>query len=178
MAEAWRPIGDGKRYQVSNMGRVKSMERCCHSPSTKNGFRRVSERILKTPLSDGYPTVTLSGLGWPDAGQKRPDQRVQTVHRLVASAFIGLCPAGQQVRHLDGNPLNNALDNLAYGSPAQNVRDAQQHGTFNQHRIPDDVVKAIRRDAASGLSQRIVANRHGVSQPTVSDIINGRGRFK
>jgi len=42
------------------------------------------------------------------------------VHRLVAAAFIGLCPAGLQVSHIDGDCLNNRLENLEYTTPKKN----------------------------------------------------------
>lgn len=51
------------------------------------------------------------------------------VHRLVLEAFVGPCPEGQQCRHLDGNPLNNQLSNLAWGTPRENHADSVRHGT-------------------------------------------------
>src|SRR5690242_14784609 len=42
------------------------------------------------------------------------------VHRLILEAFIGPCPEGMECRHLDGNPANNCLGNLCWGTPAEN----------------------------------------------------------
>jgi hypothetical protein len=56
-------------------------------------------------------------------------QTTRTVHSLVAEAFIGPRPAGQQIRHLDGDPVNNHLGNLRYGTGAENARDQVRHGT-------------------------------------------------
>lgn len=50
------------------------------------------------------------------------------VHKLVALTFIGPRPEGMQVRHLDGNKLNNSVDNLAYGTASENVLDQVEHG--------------------------------------------------
>jgi len=55
------------------------------------------------------------------------------VHRLVCFAFIGN-PEGMQVRHLDGNPANNAAVNLALGNNSENQRDSVKHGTHHMAR--------------------------------------------
>jgi DNA-binding CsgD family transcriptional regulator len=52
------------------------------------------------------------------------------VHRVVLEAFIGPCPPGLQCRHLNGNPADNRLDNLCWGTPAQNTEDKRRHGTL------------------------------------------------
>jgi hypothetical protein len=57
----------------------------------------------------------------------RGDQRF--VHRLVLEAFVGPCPEGMECRHLDGNPGNNRLENLAWGTARENWEDALRHGT-------------------------------------------------
>jgi hypothetical protein len=59
-------------------------------------------------------------------------QKTFRVHQLVAAAFIGLCPEGQEVRHLDGTRDNNASSNLAYGDRSANMMDAVRHGTHPQ----------------------------------------------
>lgn len=55
--------------------------------------------------------------------------RIYGVHQIVADAFIGPRPADAEVRHLDGNPLNNRPENLAYGTHAENEADKKLHGT-------------------------------------------------
>lgn len=57
----------------------------------------------------------------------RPRHRY--VHTLVARAFHGECPPGLEVRHLDGDSLNNVPTNLVYGTSAENRADAFRHGT-------------------------------------------------
>lgn len=52
------------------------------------------------------------------------------VHQLVAVTFIGLPPPGQEVRHLNGIPDDNRVDNLAYGTRSENVLDAVLHRTY------------------------------------------------
>ena len=104
--EQWHALVDYPgAYEVSNLGRVR------------NG----SGHVLKAQLDPfGYPTVRLRGDG------RRVGKRV---HRLVAESFLGPCPAGSEVRHLDGNPTNNQVENLAYGTRRANNLDAVRHGT-------------------------------------------------
>jgi hypothetical protein len=54
------------------------------------------------------------------------------VHRLVAWAFLGPRPEGMQIRHLDGNKMNNFIENLVYGSAKDNSQDKVAHGTSNK----------------------------------------------
>jgi hypothetical protein len=95
---------------VSSLGRVKSLPR----NTTRGGL--LSIKIGKR----GYPAVGLVQDG---------KQATYEVHRLVALAFLGECAAGYEVRHRDGNPLNNHVLNLVYGTRGENVRDRRSHGT-------------------------------------------------
>jgi len=67
----------------------------------------------------GYKLVSL----WRDG-----KGRSCNVHRLVAAAFLGPCPTGMEVRHLDGDPTNNDVANLRYGTGSENCQDITRHG--------------------------------------------------
>jgi hypothetical protein len=86
-------------------------------------------RLLKQSLSGRpgckYLTVWLARDG---RGVRRP------VHKLVAEAFIGPCPPGQQVRHGDGIKTHNERSNLSYGTPGDNMRDQVRHGVHAEAR--------------------------------------------
>lgn len=56
--------------------------------------------------------------------------RTFRVHRLVLLAFVGPCPEGMEARHEDGDPSNNRLDNLAWGTPAENRADNRRLGRY------------------------------------------------
>ncbi|WP_312432724.1 NUMOD4 domain-containing protein [Lacrimispora sp.] len=105
MKEEWRNIeGYEKSYQVSNLGRIKSLER---RVTCSNGREKsIKERILK-PVDNqkGYLHVGL----YADGFVKR-----YKVHRLVAGAFIDnpLCLA--EVNHIDENKSNNQVNNLEW----------------------------------------------------------------
>ena len=51
------------------------------------------------------------------------------VHRLITLAFLGEIPDGLETRHLNGNPVDNRLENLTYGTPSRNQFDSVDHGT-------------------------------------------------
>lgn len=105
--EQWRPIpGFEDLYRVSSEGRIYSLRR---------------GRVLKgTPAPSGHLSLSLMRDGIRTQAQ---------VHALVLLAFVGPYPAGLEIRHLDGDPANNRLENLRYGTRQENVQDAIRHGT-------------------------------------------------
>ena len=103
--ETWRPVVSCEGYEISDLGRVRNWRGKVMTPY---------------PDDNGYPTVK------PRVNGRYKSRRV---HRLVAEAFLGECPEGQEVRHLDGNPANNVLPNLCYGTRSENNLDAVGHGT-------------------------------------------------
>lgn len=104
--EMWKPVvGFEGIYQVSNHGRV---QRIAPAQGTRPGW-------MLTPMTDrkGYRFVHLN-------------KRMHRVHRLVAAAFFG--PSEMLIRHLDGDPTNNTVENLRYGTPLENAADRIAHG--------------------------------------------------
>ena len=106
MKEEWKDIeGMEGEYQISNTGRVKSLER--ESPSYLNKYgkkqtHKVKERILANWFlkPKGYVMVTLSGA------------RKFSIHRLVVTHFIGHIAEGLVVDHIDFDVTNNLVNNL------------------------------------------------------------------
>ena len=113
MLEIWDDIkGYEGLYQVSNMGRVKSLPR--------KGTHVKEEHILKAYKDHkGYPQVGLL---------KRGKRKIVAVHRLVAETFI-LNPLNlPQVDHYDDNKENNCVYNLQWITNADNMAKAWQTG--------------------------------------------------
>jgi predicted XRE-type DNA-binding protein len=111
----------------------------------------------------------------------RRDGRSHTskVHRIILETFVGPCPAGMECRHIDGNPANNRLDNLQWGTDAENKDDRKRHGhdyAGEDHpmvKLTEDQVGEIRALYATGrVLQRDIAERFGISLPNVSVIVN------
>ncbi len=137
-AERWRAIpGWEGFYEVSDKGRVRSVERIV--PHGKVGTVRIRSRVLKQGAHRaGHLWVELCG---PQGSGTRQ------VHQLVLEAFVGPKPEGMLTCHGDGNPQNNHLSNLRWGTQTDNMRDAIQHGT---HRSFGLVTSDLRKENADG----------------------------
>ena len=111
--EEWRDIpGWEDRYQVSNLGRVRSIRTLVDGT--------VTERILKQrPLPKGHLRVALCKDGVCS------DYRV---HNLVLLAFVGPRPDGCVGCHWDDDPTNNHLSNLRWGTHTENHLDRVRNG--------------------------------------------------
>lgn len=121
MKEIWKDIPDYNGiYQCSNLGKIK---RICRTRGSQIG--RILKPIEKT---DGHLSITLC---------KNKIHKRHSIHRLVLFTFIGPCPKEMECRHLDGNPKNNKLDNLCWGTRSENMQDSIRHGTF-KHNPPDN----------------------------------------
>lgn len=101
------------------------------------------------------------------------------IHQLVAAAFLPLPQPGQKVvRHLDGDPANNHVDNLAWGTQAENLRDAIGHGrTLKGTRNPnaklnDRRVQIVRALAAEGFATTAIATFFGVNRNSILRALN------
>jgi NUMOD4 motif. len=114
--ERWLPVADYEGiYEVSDRGRVKSLAR------RDSRGRRIGGRMLSIfSHPSGHLWVKLSRDGSSQHGK---------VHRLVLIAFAGPPPAGCEALHGDGNPANNLLSNLRWGTRSENLLDAVRHGT-------------------------------------------------
>jgi predicted DNA-binding protein YlxM (UPF0122 family) len=97
-------------------------------------------------------------------------------HQLMAAIFIGPRPSGLMVRHLDGDNLNNRIENLAYGTQKDNMEDAVRHGTSNRgerHGMTDltnEQVRMIGNWIRAGYSMQSIAQRTGVPYRTIYNI--------
>ena len=101
------------------------------------------------------------------------------LHRLIAMAFIPNPNNLPEVRHLDGNKLNNNLDNLAWGTHNDNMSDENWHHNRGENcgasKLTWKIVRAIRElfKRSTPLTNIRLAEYFGVSQPTISDIRRG-----
>lgn len=111
--EIWKDIeGYEGYYQVSNLGRVKSLKRFAKHP--KGGKKVVNERVLKENLGKkGYLTVSLY----------RNGGKTKEIHQLVAMEFLNHTPCGYRmvVDHIDNNKINNRFDNLRIVTQRENT---------------------------------------------------------
>lgn len=150
-------------YQVSDSGQIKRI---------KSGKSTVVGKILQPGVDRlGYSFVILSMEGI---------KTQMYIHKLVMQAFVGDCPDGYEVRHMDGNPSNNNLNNLRYGTHSQNMLDKNKHSTGNRGekhgnaKLTDNDVRNIKLLVAEGNTQRKIAELFSIHPSTVSRIINRR----
>jgi hypothetical protein len=169
VTEHWLPISGFPAYEVSNLGRVRSLDRTVSF--IRGGIKRTSYlrgRILKATVgSNGYLQVSLS---------QNADVSNCSVHVLVAAAFIGPRPAGMNVLHEDGNKLNCRASNLYHGDQIDNAQDAIRHGTLARgERVGSAklTIAEVRIIRTSRANQYDLADRFGVTQGAISFIQRG-----
>lgn len=124
MEEVWKDIkGYEGIYQVSNIGRIRSLDRI---NIYKNGTKRFEKGKVKALVKNklGYVQIILN---------KENKKSSRRVHRLVAQAFIENPNKYEEINHIDGNKLNNNVTNLEWCNRKQNVRHAINNGLRKKH---------------------------------------------
>ena len=162
--ETWLPvIGWERLYEVSDLGKVRSLPR---QVSVRGGkTRTMGGKILKPrPINKGHLLVFLY-----------PGHVARTVHSIVADAFLGPRPVDYVTRHLDGNPANNCVSNLSYGTQSDNLRDCylSYDGAVGSGKLHAKDVREIRALLDKGLPQTEIAKIFGVSKSSINHIHKG-----
>jgi hypothetical protein len=149
MTLEWRVIPGHESYSVSNYGDVLD---------NQTGLK-INQYVNR---GGGYKQVKFGN-------------NLYYVHRLVLMSFVGP-PNGLLTRHLNGDPADNRLDNLRWGTAKENSGDALAHGTIAQGRnhrssyLTPEEVNDIRLLYAQGYTSRALGRIYGVSGPHVCDI--------
>jgi hypothetical protein len=157
--ETWRTIPAFKRYEASDLGRIRRKEdgMIVAQRTNKHGYVNVNLRIRK-----GFRKTAI-------------------LSRAVYSAFNGPIPAGLAVNHIDGNKSNNVLSNLEAITNSENARHAYRIGLRSnagennpRAKFTADQIKSIRAGKRRPGYVTSVANEYGVTDTTVSRILNGK----
>jgi hypothetical protein len=177
MNEQWKPVvGFEGIYEVSSLGRVRSIDRYVATGYEGKGSRLVPGRLLKTQQDKGgYRTLDLRSAG---QGNIRYPCKV---YRLVAEAFIGQSPSPLHVvNHINGIKTDDRPENLEWITQAENMSHAGKHGLMRHgerchlSKLTDVQVISIRRLRKLGATLSELAFWFDISAPTVSAIINGK----
>lgn len=180
-AEEWRPIaGFEGRYEVSNLGRVRSLRRLDGGRVDRPRAEPLVMRLQRQRT--GYLAVSFGS-------------KLMLVHRLVLTAFSGSCPPGHQSAHANGQRDDNRAENLTWKTARDNAQDRVRHGTclsgdlnpMRQHperaargervktsKLTPVLVREIRAAVAAGEPGRAIAARFGVTAPNVYAIASRR----
>lgn len=164
MTEEFKPIPGFDSYGVSRAGVVKNLS---------------TDRTLKPSVSSkGYLRIAL----WKN-GHARGRRQIGA---FVLLAWVGPKPPGHHAAHLNGNPKDNRLENLAWVTPKENARHRDLHGTtargarihgvkLTQKQV--EVIREIYRPQPAGSREGNVASiaeAFGVSERTVQEIAKGK----
>lgn len=165
--EIWKDIpGYEGRYQASTEGRIRSVDHRVRLVVHGTETTRLSPgRILRPGRYEkgGHLSVVL-GHG----------AHGSPVHQLVMLTFVGPPPEGMEVCHNDGNPANNALENLRYDTRSENILDEYRAGRPPKGRTDISIVREIRRRLSNGEKGSVIARDVGLSHTQVSRIKLGR----
>lgn len=164
--EQWKPVPGASRYEVSNLGRLRSLINV--NKTTGEPY------LLRWALSRGYCSTRIHY----DDGVKR----TVFAHRLVAAAFLGARPAGMMVLHGNDIRTDNRLENLRYGTRADNAADARRNGSHlprgpeptRPGKLGAATVRAIRNRINDGETVIAIAKSLGLDYRTVHDVASGR----
>lgn len=172
--EEWRPVvGYEGRYEVSDLGRVRSLDSI--TPDRNGMMRRHRGRILSIAVGNRYPHINIRKDATTDETLK--------IHRMVLDAFVGPRPLGQECRHLDGNSQNCRLSNLAWGTHSENIEDCFAHGCYAMGernpaaKLSDAAAQEIvRLRKTTSLSGAALGKLFGLHKSTVLRICAGERR--
>jgi len=167
--EIWKPVvGYEGLYEVSNLGRVKSLDRVINHKRLKK--QTIKGREMKSACvgRTNHRFVSLS---------KDGKAKAQLIHRLVLISFVGNCPEGMECSHLDGNAENNRLDNLIWETPKENQKRRKDHGTYLWgenapiSKLKSSEVQEIKEMLNDkSITQRTIAKKYKISEHTISKI--------
>lgn len=141
LSDNFRPIPGHPGYHVSASGEIYSSK---------------SSKIMSLGWCGKYLQIAFTNLG---------DKKVYRylVHRLVADVFIGPCPDGMEVCHMDGNPHNNNVNNLKYATRKENAQHKFVHGTMPMGER--NLAAKLTGEEASIIRSEYVPGKHGVTSP-------------
>jgi len=167
--EIWKDVkGYEGMYQVSNLGRVKSLDRYVNSGYGKQRLHR--GKILKPKLDkDGYLDVGTRVYG--EAVHFRP-------HREMAIAFIPNPENKPQVNHIDFDKTNNSIENLEWSTPqeqiAHNYKNKKHAHGERQHKakLTETEVIELRQSFRKGKDWNMLAEEYGITPGNVWFIVH------
>jgi len=170
-AEEWRAVvGFEGQYEVSSLGRVKSLDRVvwCNHPNGNYSVFRPGRILRPGPSRSGHLSVVLGR-----------QQGSKSVHVLVCEAFHGPKPKGMECLHWNDIPSDNRASNLRWGTRSENLRDAvrtgkKQTGEKHQFAKLKNADIPVIRSLFGTVSYAELGRRYGVNESTIRQIKDGK----
>ena len=162
MEEIWKDVkGYEGLYQVSNLGNVKRIL------FINNLITKKENKILKQYISKRKRKYVCL--------YKNNIRKNCTVHRLVAKAFIENIYNYPEINHIDGNPLNNNVNNLEWCTKQQNMKHAYENELNNLKKINKKNKKRIIRSDGKIFESCYDASKElNVSVCSIRDVLKKR----
>lgn len=170
--EIWKQVvGFEGFYEVSDMGRIRSLDRIDGMGRAIKG--KILRGSMAGPQRRSYFLLSKNGV-----------KHSEYLSRIVLQAFVGPSDAGMYCCHGNGDFNDNRLVNLRWASPAENSADMKAHGTANYLRGEDhprtklsaDDVRKMRRIHAQGRGVMEISRLYGMDRKYVSGILSGKNR--
>jgi len=156
--EVWKEVPGYSRYQVSNLGNMKSF---CYG--------------RETPLTPGVTRKRRHVDIWSDERKNKE----MFVYNVVLMTFVGPCPKGMQACHYDGNSMNDRLDNLRWDTPKNNKKDNFRLGIegfgekAGRSKLTNSQAKSIQNEYHNGTKVKNLMGKYGLCKTAIWRIIKG-----
>ena len=165
--EIWKIIDDYPEYEVSTYGNIRSIDRSFIDSMGRKYYKKGQLLKLKYQTDkDGYTQVMVSL--WSNKKYHR-----LLVHRLVAKAFIPNPNNLPQVNHIDGNKLNNNIENLEWVTNSENTTHGYESNLYHSNKRKIGV-KAIHKETKEEYifsSIRECSEKLSLNRKTISAIL-------
>lgn len=163
-------------YRIDTNGDVWSCKKQVHKKDNRGmvtEFTNIFLKLVQRPNKGGYQCVHLRNDG---------KSFLKTVHGLVLENFKCKREGGLQCRHLDGDKLNNKLNNLKWGTAIENHNDKRLHGTtaYGENNANSKLnkfqVQRIRlmKEVDPKIKLTVIARMFNLDKTTIWDIVHRR----
>lgn len=160
--EIWKDIPNFSGYMISNLGRVKSLD------------RKIIDKLERTQNIKGkIKSICLNGNGYPYVGLQLLGKKSRPyVHRLVAESFVLGQAKNLQVNHMDGDKTNNIATNLEWVTQRANIQHANSLGLNTKlSEVEVRQIKLLLQDTTCTLKE--IGDEYNVTANNISAIKRG-----